>query len=109
MPIFIRSDRVWNLKKDKTFENLKKSFAADLEGKMMVLQSTLGGSNAEGKKCDWESISRIVHQIRGTARSFGFSEISAVADELEQFVAKKSLEHTKRLIRRISDLARIMA
>jgi len=97
------------LKKDKAFESLKKSFAADLEGKVKTLQLTIADSNFGGKKCDWETIFRIAHQIRGTARSFGFSEISMAAGELEQSVAKKSLEHTARLVRRISDLSRIMS
>jgi len=108
MLVVARRDRERFLAKDTGFENLKKSFTVDLGEKVKVLRTAVGDFDSSSKGCDWETVGRIAHQIRGTAKSFGFSEISTTADELEQFAAKRSLEQTVRLVRRISDLSRII-
>lgn len=95
------------MKQDKAFEKLKKSFVADLEEKVKLLQNAIDSRDLKSAGFDWETIGRISHQVRGTANSFGFSEISAAADELEQSVAKKSTEDVTKLVRRLSDLSRL--
>jgi len=84
------------LSKDYTFEELKALFAADLSQKMKVLQDAVGNGS-------WETISRISHQIKGTAKSFGFTNISALAAELEQSIAQNRLELAPGLVKKISD------
>jgi len=106
MSILVPRDKERHLKRDKAFEKLKSSFAKDLAEKVKALQKAVTGTHPINKTCDWEMVGRIAHQIKGTARSFGYSEISIVADELEQSVGKKSLEYTTGLVRRISDLSR---
>ena len=94
------------MKRDETFEKLKSLFIADLKEKIKTLLGTIGDANLANGVCDWETVDKIAHQIKGTAKSFGYSEISTVADELERSVAKKSLEYSAGLIEKISDLSR---
>ena len=72
-------------------------FAADLAEKIKTLHCAVDDA-------DWEVIGRVSHQIGGTAKSFGFPEISTVASELEQSVGNKSLEYSAGLVKKISDL-----
>ncbi len=94
------------MKRDETFEKLKSLFIADLKEKIKTLLRTIDDTNLANGTCDWETVDKIAHQIKGTAKSFGYSEISTVADELERSVEKKSLEHSGSLIKKISDLSR---
>jgi len=84
------------LSQENSFEELKKLFAADLTEKVKLLQVAVRETN-------WETIARISHQIKGTAKSFGFTEVSVLADELEQSAAQKMFEKTVEIIREISD------
>ena len=85
------------MNRDDSFENLKTLFAAELAEKIKTLQAAVRDAN-------WDTIGRISHQIRGTAKSFGYSEVSVLAAELEQAVAQKSLDYSADLVKRISDL-----
>jgi HPt (histidine-containing phosphotransfer) domain-containing protein len=85
------------LNRDEGFENLKTLFAADLAEKITALQAALRDAN-------WDGVRSISHQITGTARSFGYPEISGIAGELEHSAGEMSLEHSMGLVKRISDL-----
>ncbi|MGO9482882.1 MAG: Hpt domain-containing protein [Candidatus Kryptoniota bacterium] len=93
------------MKKDEAFEKLKGLFTADLKDKIKTLNGVIVGNPPVNGACDWETVAQIAHQIKGTARSFGYSEISMVADELERSVAKRSLEYSTSLVKKISDLS----
>ena len=53
--------------RDDGFEELRTMFAEDLAEKVKALQAALANSN-------WDCITKISHQIGGTAKSFGFPE-----------------------------------
>jgi len=84
--------------RDDGFEELKTLFAEDLAVKIKSLQVAVSDS-------DWDAISRISHQIGGTAKSFGYAEISAVAHELERSARKISLEDAGELVKKISGMS----
>jgi HPt (histidine-containing phosphotransfer) domain-containing protein len=85
------------MNRDDGFEELRTMFAEDLAEKIKALQAALTDSN-------WESIVKISHQIGGTAKSFGYPEISAAAHELERSSGKISLEEAAVLVKKISEL-----
>ena len=85
------------MKKDDGFENLKTLFAADLKEKIQILQAALRDAN-------WDGVNLISHQISGTAKSFGYPEISRFAAELEHLADEKSLDRSMGLVKKISDL-----
>jgi len=82
---------------DDGFEELRTMFAEDLAEKIKALQVALTNSN-------WDSITKISHQIGGTAKSFGYPEISAAAHELERSSRKISLEEAAVLVKKISEM-----
>ncbi len=83
--------------RDDGFEELRTMFAEDLAEKVKALQAALANSN-------WDCITKISHQIGGTAKSFGFPEISAAAHELERSSRKISLEEAAVLVKKISQM-----
>ncbi len=85
------------MKRDEGFENLRTIFAADLAEKLKALDAAL-------KAAKWDEVSVISHQITGTAKSFGYPEISGVAAELEHSARRMSLEYCTTLLKKISDL-----
>ncbi len=85
------------MSRDDSFEDLRTLFAADLLKKVKALQAALRDAN-------WDQIDRISHQIIGTAESFGYPEISAVASELQQSASEKRLDSSEDLLKKISDL-----
>ena len=85
------------MSRDDGFENLRTLFAADLAEKIKTLQAAVRDAN-------WDAIGRISHQIIGTAKSFGYPELSVLAAELERSISKKSLEYSADLVKKISDL-----
>ncbi len=85
------------MNRDDGFENLRTLFAADLLEKIEALQAALRDAN-------WEGVNSISHQITGTAKSFGYPEISRVAAELEHSAGEKRLDHSIGLVKKISDL-----
>jgi len=82
--------------RDDAFEELKTLFAEDLAGKVRALQDAVTAS-------DWEAISKISHQIGGTAKSFGYPEVSSLAHELERTAREISLGDAAALVKKISD------
>lgn len=84
------------MSQDYSFEDLKNLFCADLGEKVKSLEAAVSTGN-------WETVGRISHQIKGTAKSFGFAEISYLAAELEQSAAQKKPEYSADLVRKISD------
>ena len=82
---------------DEGFEELKTLFTEDMAEKIRSLQKAVADSN-------WDAISRISHQIGGTAKSFGYPEISTFAHELERSAGKISLEDAAGLVKKISDI-----
>ncbi len=82
---------------DDGFEELRTLFAEDVAAKIKTLQVALTDS-------DWDAIDRILHQLGGTAKSFGYPEISVTARELERSVRKISLEEAAVFIKKISDM-----
>jgi HPt (histidine-containing phosphotransfer) domain-containing protein len=85
------------MSRDDGFEELKTLFAEDLAEKIKALQAAVTDS-------DWNAISKISHQIGGTAKSFGYPEISAMAHELERSAQKISLEDAAELVKKISGM-----
>ncbi len=85
------------MNRDDGFEKLRTLFAADLSEKIRALEVAL-------RAAEWNEVSSISHQIKGTAKSFGYPEISSVAAEIEDSASKRSLEYTEGLVKRISDL-----
>ena len=85
------------MNRDDGFENLRTLFAADLLEKVETLKAAL-------RDADWDEVNAIAHRIRGTAKSFGYPEISRVAAELEHSADEKSLESSSDLVKKISEL-----
>ncbi len=85
------------MNRDDGFEYLRTLFAADLLEKLKALEDAL-------RDADWDEVSAIAHKIRGTAKSFGYPEVSNVAADLENSSEYKSLEHSAALVKKISDL-----
>ncbi len=83
---------------DSGFEELRNLFAEDLAEKIKTLQTALVNSN-------WDTICKISHQIGGTAKSFGYPEISTTAHELERSVGKISLQDAAVLVNKISEMS----
>ncbi|HUI31632.1 MAG TPA: Hpt domain-containing protein [Candidatus Acidoferrales bacterium] len=81
---------------DEGFEHLKTLFHDDMAEKIKALQSAVVDSN-------WDAVGRLSHQIGGTAKSFGYPEISTMAHELERSVRKISLGEVADLVKKISD------
>ncbi|MDR1491533.1 MAG: Hpt domain-containing protein [Planctomycetaceae bacterium] len=54
---------------------------------------------------DWEKLSITAHQLKGTAGSYGFSEVSPVAAQLEQ--AAKSHSDENEILQILNELIRI--
>ncbi len=83
--------------RDDGFEDLRTLFTADLLEKLKALEAAV-------RDADWDEVSAIAHKIRGTAKSFGYPEVSSVAADLERSSEEKSLEYSASLVKRISDL-----
>lgn len=86
------------MNRDDSFEDLRTLFAADLNEKLKGLQAALRDAN-------WDEVGAIAHKISGTAKSFGFPEVSSVAADLERSSEAKSLDRSAELVKKISDLA----
>ena len=81
---------------DEGFERLRVLFAEDMAEKVRSLRSLM-------REANWPEIGKIAHQIGGTARSFGYPEISDVANELERSTGRISLEEATLLVDKISE------
>ena len=85
------------MSRDDGFERLRNLFTADLAEKIKSLEAAL-------REAKWDEVNLISHQITGTAKSFGYPEISSVASELEDSVPRRSIQKASDLVKRISDL-----
>ncbi len=84
------------MSEEEGFEQLRKKFLEDLAVKVKNLEAAVAESN-------WDAISRISHQIGGSAKSFGYPDVSAAARELERSVRKISLIDAAGLVKKILD------
>jgi HPt (histidine-containing phosphotransfer) domain-containing protein len=64
-------------------EDLVDQYLSDMPARIERLNSSFAN-------CDWEQISRNVHQLKGSAGSYGFPAISIQAERLEQLFADRT-------------------
>ncbi|MCL4538994.1 MAG: Hpt domain-containing protein [Bacteroidetes bacterium] len=84
--------------KDKSFENIRALAAADMPGQIAVLEAAICDANRD-------TVRTTSHQISGRATSFGCTDISALASELERSVEKTSLSYSVDSVNRIYNLS----
>ena len=73
------------LANDPDLCGLVRQFVNEMPGRIHQLTAELDAS-------DWESLLRTAHQLKGTAGSYGFGEISPAADSLEKLIKSGSPE-----------------
>jgi HPt (histidine-containing phosphotransfer) domain-containing protein len=84
------------MSRDDEFEELRSLFAEDLAEKIKELQKAVANS-------DHDVICKISHQIGGSAKSFGYPEVSELAHELERSARGISLEDAAVLVKKMSE------
>jgi len=56
---------------------------------------------------DWEGLNRAAHQLKGTAGSHGFDQITPFAAELESAISdQQDLDRVPQLVKRLVDVCR---
>lgn len=66
--------------------DLKKDYLAKLPLKIERLKELAQAEN-------WEDLYTEYHKLKGTGKTYGFPEISAVCEKLEIFAQKKEMQH----------------
>ena len=70
---------------DPDLEELVELFVSEMPNRIATLESLLA-------QCDWDSLRRTAHQLKGAAGSYGFAPISPSAARVEDAVRQASPE-----------------
>jgi len=83
---------------DDDYMVLVKGFLGGLPSTIEEMQTAL-------KKQDWERLQEISHQLKGTAGSFGYPEITNTSDEINKYVRASEYQPVSDLMSRLSSQA----
>ncbi len=67
---------------DPGFAELVEMFAAEMPGRAAALESALG-------RQEWDELRRCAHQLKGSASSYGFPQITQAAGSLEMAIQRR--------------------
>ncbi|MBC7660077.1 MAG: Hpt domain-containing protein [Chitinophagaceae bacterium] len=82
-------DPIYSLYKDQPiYRDLLKDFVECLDERLVLSSKALEGQ-------DWKDLSRLMHQLKGAAATYGFPGLAALAGIIELDSATESIEEAK--------------
>lgn len=86
---------------DPDFRELVVLFVSELPGRIELMRGCI-------QRCDWATLQKLAHQLKGAAGSYGFPQISTAAAELDTTLKAGSTDSAKLtlLTNTIADLCR---
>ena len=84
------------LDKDSTAIDLIKRYSHGLKDTVVDIERAI-------KETDWEKLSQVLHQLKGTGGNFGYRELSSLAGKMEFQVANKNKDELFILLEQLKD------
>ncbi len=76
----------------KESKNTSSAFEKLVEGYASRLPQKLSEIDISAKEQDWEKFKQLIHKLKGSAGSYGFSHISEVCEEIEQNLSEEDYQ-----------------